>query len=81
MVGWKRREVGLAQGFPGGIQEGILATDPDVEGDTTALYVARLLKPLGVRVSRLAHGVAVGTEIEYADRVSIARALENRREL
>ena len=62
-------------------KEVILATDPDVEGDTTALYVARLLKPLGVRVTRLAHGVSVGTAIEYADRVSLARALEGRREL
>lgn len=64
-----------------GVGEVILATDPDVEGDATALYLARLLKPLGVRVTRLAHGVSVGTEIEYADRVSLARALENRREL
>ncbi len=57
----------------------ILATDPDVEGDATALYMARLLKPLGIKVTRLAHGLAVGTEIEYADRVSLLRALENRR--
>ncbi len=64
-----------------GMDEIILATDPDVEGDTTALYVARLLKPLGLRVSRLAHGVAVGTEIEYADRMTLARAMENRRDL
>jgi recombination protein RecR len=64
-----------------GAAEVILATDPDVEGDTTALYVARLLKPLGIRVTRLAHGVSVGTAIEYADRVSLARALEGRREL
>ena len=64
-----------------GVTEVILATDPDVEGDTTALYVAGLLKPLGVRVTRLAHGVSVGTAIEYADRVSLARALEGRREL
>ena len=63
------------------MDEIILATDPDVEGDTTALYVARLLKPLGLRVSRLAHGVAVGTEIEYADRMTLARAMENRRDL
>ena len=63
------------------IQEIILATDPDVDGDMTALYLARLLAPLEVRVSRLAHGIAVGTEIEYADRVSLMRALENRREL
>ena len=51
------------------------------DGDMTALYLARLLAPLEVRVSRLAHGIAVGTEIEYADRVSLMRALENRREL
>lgn len=61
--------------------EVIVATDPDVEGDATALYLAKLLKPLGVRVTRLAHGISVGTEIEYADRVSLARALEGRREM
>lgn len=64
-----------------GLREVILATDPDVEGDATALYVAKLLKPLGVRVTRLAHGVSVGTEIEFADRASLMRALEGRREL
>jgi recombination protein RecR len=64
-----------------GVEEIILATDPDVEGDTTALYLARLLSPLGLRTSRLAHGIAVGTEIEYADRLSLMRALENRREI
>jgi recombination protein RecR len=65
----------------GEVSEVIVATDPDVEGDATALYIARALKPAGVKVSRLAHGVAVGTEIEYADRVSLMRALENRRVL
>ena len=64
-----------------GVEEIILATDPDVEGDTTALYLAKLLGPLGVKTSRLAHGIAVGTEIEYADKVSLMRALENRREV
>ncbi len=64
-----------------GVEEVILATDPDVEGDTTALYLAKLLSPLGIRTSRLAHGIAVGTEIEYADRLSLMRALENRREI
>ncbi len=64
-----------------GVTEVILATDPDVEGDATALYVAKLVKPLGVRVTRLAHGVSVGTEIEFADRASLMRALEGRREL
>ncbi len=62
-------------------QEVLIATDPDVEGDATALYLAGLLKPLGVRVTRLAHGISVGTELEYADRSSVARALENRREM
>ncbi len=65
----------------GEVQEIILATDPDVEGDTTAMYLARLLQPLGVRITRLAHGIPVGTEIEYADKLSLARALQNRREM
>jgi recombination protein RecR len=63
------------------VEELLIATDPDVEGDATALYLASLIKPLGRKVTRLAHGVAVGTELEYADRSSVARALENRREL
>jgi recombination protein RecR len=63
------------------VVEIILATDPDVEGDATALYLARLLEPVGVKVTRLAHGISVGTEIEYADTVSLARALEHRREM
>ena len=71
----------LARVEGGGIREVLVATDPDVEGDTTALYLASLLKPLRVRVTRLAHGIAVGTELEYADKGSVARAIENRREL
>jgi len=63
------------------IEEVLVATDPDVEGDATALYLARMIKPSGVRVTRLAHGVSVGTELEFADQSSVARALENRREL
>ena len=63
------------------IGEVVIATDPDVEGDATALYLSKLLKPLDVRVTRLAHGISVGTEIEYADRSSVARAISNRREL
>jgi recombination protein RecR len=66
---------------PEAIVEVLIATDPDVEGDATALYLAKLLKPLDVKVTRLAHGISVGTEIEYADRSSVARAIENRREL
>lgn len=65
----------------GTITEVIVATDPDVEGDATAMYLARLLKPLGTRTTRLAHGISVGTNIEYADTTSLARALENRRDL
>lgn len=61
------------------ITEVIVATDPDIEGDSTALYLARILKPLGITATRLAHGLSVGTAIEHADAVSLARALENRR--
>lgn len=64
-----------------GVQEVILACDPDVEGDATALYLARILKGRGMKTSRLAHGISVGTEIEFADRVSLSRAFANRREL
>jgi recombination protein RecR len=64
-----------------GVGEVILATDADVEGDATAAYLARLLKPSGTRVTRLARGVSAGTEIEHADRASLARALEGRREM
>lgn len=65
----------------GVVHEVILATDPDVEGDATALYLARLLGPVGIKVTRLAHGISVGTEIEYADALSLARALQNRVEI
>lgn len=64
-----------------GVKELILALDPDVEGDATALYVGRLAKPLGLKVSRLASGLPQGSEIEYADQVTLARALQARREL
>jgi recombination protein RecR len=63
------------------IHEVILATDPNAEGEATALYLARLLKPLGVRVSRIGVGIPMGSEIEYADEVTMVRALEGRREL
>jgi recombination protein RecR len=63
------------------ITEVIVATDPDVEGDATALYLSRLLRPIGVKVTRLAHGISVGTEIEYADAVSLSRALQHRTEI
>lgn len=63
------------------VQEVILATNPDLEGEATAMYIARLIKPLGVRVTRIAQGVQVGADLEYADEVTLARALEGRREM
>jgi recombination protein RecR len=65
----------------GRIDEVILATNPTVEGEATALYLARLLKPLGVRVTRIAMGIPVGSDLEYADEVTMTRAMENRRDL
>jgi recombination protein RecR len=65
----------------GGIEEVILATNPNVEGEATALYLARLLKPLGVRVSRIAMGVPVGSDLEYTDEFTISKAMEGRREM
>jgi len=64
-----------------GIREVIMALNPTVEGEATALYLARLLKPLGINVTRIAHGLPVGGDLEYADEVTIARALEGRRQL
>lgn len=64
-----------------GVEEVIVATDPTVEGEATALYLTRLLKPLGVKVSRIAQGVPMGSDLEYADQVTLARALRGRREL
>lgn len=65
----------------GGIDEIIVATNPNVEGETTALYISRLAKPLGVRVTRIASGLPVGGDLEYADEVTLGRALEARREM
>ena len=70
----------LARIAAGGVDEVILATNPTVEGEATALYLSRLLKPLGVRVTRIAMGVPVGSDLEWADEVTIAKALEGRRE-
>ena len=63
------------------VEEVIVATNPNVEGETTALYLSRLIKPLGIRVTRLALGLPVGGDLEYADEVTMAKALEGRREL
>ena len=71
----------LARVGEGGVEEVILATNPDVEGDATALYIAKILKPLGVKVTRLAHGIPIGSEIEYNDDVTLSRAFIERKEV
>lgn len=63
------------------IAEVIIATNPTVEGEATAMYISRLLKPMGIKVSRIAHGVPVGSDLEYVDEVTLSRALEGRREM
>jgi len=65
----------------GKTDEVIMATNPDVEGEATAMYIARLLKPLGIKVTRIGHGLPVGGDLEYADEVTLSKALENRREM
>jgi recombination protein RecR len=65
----------------GDLREVIVATNPSVEGETTAIYLAKLIRPLGVRTSRIATGVPMGGELEYADRLTLARAIDGRREL
>ncbi len=71
----------LARVNHGGVEEVILATNPNVEGEATAIYLARLLKPLGVRVTRIAMGVPIGSDLEYADEVTLHKALEGRRDV
>ena len=65
----------------GHVEEIIMATNPDTEGEATAMYISRLLRPMGVRVTRLAYGIPVGSQLEYADEVTLLRALEGRREI
>ena len=72
---------GLLSRIQNGVNEVILATNPNVEGEATAIYLARLLKPLGVRVTRIAMGVPVGSDLDYADEVTMHKALEGRREV
>lgn len=64
-----------------GVQEVIMATDPDVEGDATAMYIAKILSPLGVKVTRLAQGVAMGTDLEYADEMTLTKAMDLRQKI
>lgn len=63
------------------VQEIILATNPNIEGEATAMYISRLLKPAGIKVTRIAHGLPVGGDLEYADEVTLSKALEGRREV
>ncbi len=63
------------------IKEVIIATNPNIEGEATAMYISKLLKPLGVKATRIAHGIPVGGDLEYADEVTLAKALEGRREI
>ena len=63
------------------VKEVIMATNPNVEGEATAMYIAKLLKPMGIKVTRIAHGLPVGGDLEYADEVTLSKAMENRREI
>ena len=71
----------LSRVAAGGVREVIMATNPDTEGEATAMYISRLLRPLEVKVTRLAYGVPVGSQLEYADEVTLLRALEGRQEI
>ncbi|MBQ8955172.1 MAG: recombination protein RecR, partial [Clostridia bacterium] len=71
----------LARLADGSIKEVILATNPDVEGEATAAYIARLIKPMGIKVTRIAHGIPVGADLEYTDEVTLSRAFSGRSEI
>lgn len=71
----------LARISEGDVKEIIMATNPDVEGEATAMYISSLVKPFGIKVTRLAHGIPVGGELEYADEITISRALTDRKEI
>ena len=71
----------LARIAKGEIREIIIATNPNIEGETTAMYLSKLITPLGIRVTRLAYGVPVGADLEYADEVTLLRALDGRRDI
>ncbi len=71
----------LLSRIDGSVTEVLMATNPDVEGEATAMYIARLLKPMGVNVTRLAHGIPIGGELEYTDEVTLSRALSERKQM
>ena len=84
LKGVGRDDIRLAELFKrlnGDVREVILATTPDVEGDATAMYIARLIKPLGIKVTRIAHGIPIGGDLEYIDEVTLSRAMAGRREM
>ncbi len=76
----KIREL-LSRISAGNIREVILATNPNIEGEATAMYISKLIKPLGIKTTRIAHGIPVGGDLEYADEVTLARSLEGRHEI
>ena len=71
----------LSRLMSGEVKEIILATNPRVEGEATAMYISKLVKPLGIKVTRIAHGIPVGGDLEYTDEVTLSKALEGRREI
>jgi recombination protein RecR len=71
----------LARCRDGAVEEVIMATNTDVEGEATAMYIAKLLKTLSIRVTRIAHGIPIGSQLEYADEVTLSKAIENRKEM
>lgn len=71
----------LARIRDGNVKEVILATNPNIEGEATAMYISKLIKPLGIKATRIAHGIPVGGDLEYADEVTLAKSLEGRREI
>ena len=71
----------LIRRINGEVKEVIVATNPNIEGEATAMYISKILKPLGVKVTRIAHGIPVGGDLEYADEVTLSKALEGRTEL
>ena len=71
----------LSRLMDGDVKEIILATNPRVEGEATAMYLSKLIKPLGIKVTRIAHGIPVGGDLEYTDEITLSKALEGRREL
>jgi recombination protein RecR len=71
----------LIRRLNGEVKEVIVATNPNIEGEATAMFISKIIKPLGVKVTRIAHGIPVGGDLDYADEVTLSKALEGRREI